>query len=44
MVTCKPGTPLYHCVKVKKNLLGQFKGQTLGPEDLERVFTDDPYG
>jgi hypothetical protein len=41
---CNPGTPLYHCVKVKKSMLGTFKGQTLGSEELDHVFTDDPYG
>ncbi|WP_344836027.1 hypothetical protein [Kribbella ginsengisoli] len=41
---CKPGTPLYHCVKVKKTLFGRFKSQTLGLEDFDEVFTDDPYG
>lgn len=40
---CKAGTPLYHCVKVKKGWFGRFKGEILGSEELNSSFTDDPY-
>jgi hypothetical protein len=43
---CKEGTPLYHCIKVKRNWLGTLSTRTLGPEDdaaLAAAFTDDPF-
>jgi hypothetical protein len=42
---CKPGTPLYHCIKVKQDWLGGFKAETLGPEEIADGFVmDDPFG
>lgn len=41
---CKPGTPLYHCIKVKKTALGRITGEVLGAEGLDHAFTDDPFG
>jgi hypothetical protein len=43
---CRQGTPLYHCIKVKRNWLGTLSTQVLGPDDdaaLAAAFTDDPF-
>ncbi|QAY71198.1 hypothetical protein [Xylanimonas protaetiae] len=40
---CAKGTPLFHCVKVRRGLFGRLTTEILGPEDLADVFTDDPF-
>lgn len=40
---CKPGTPLYHCVKVRESVFGRLSSELLGDEDIAEVFTDDPH-
>lgn len=41
---CKPGTPLYHCIGVKKGWLGAFRTVTLGSDTLGDAFVqDDPF-
>lgn len=42
---CKPGTPLYHCVRVRRDWLGRLHSELLdaGAVDPDEVFTDDPF-
>ena len=40
---CKPGTPLYHCIKVRKNWLHKWRAELLAEEDQSELFTDDPF-
>jgi hypothetical protein len=40
---CKPGTPLYRCIKVKKTIFGRIHTELLGDEHLDAAFTDDPF-
>lgn len=42
---CKPGTPLYHCIKVKNHWLQGLKSEVLGSEEFTNSFAmDDPFG
>jgi hypothetical protein len=40
---CKPGTPLYHCIKVRKGTFGKWRAELLDEQDPTDVFTDDPF-
>ncbi len=42
---CKPGTPLYHCVRARRSFWGTWKTELLDDAevDLDTAFTDNPY-
>ncbi|BCW75437.1 hypothetical protein NicSoilB11_17620 [Arthrobacter sp. NicSoilB11] len=41
---CKAGTPLYHCIRVRKGWFNSLLSDTLGPQDMEDAFAvDDPF-
>ncbi len=39
---CKPGTPLYHCLKLRKSVFGRWQAELLDDNDPADLFTDDP--
>ena len=40
---CEPGTPLYHCLKLRKSRFGgNWQAEILGDGDPAGLFTDDP--
>jgi hypothetical protein len=40
---CKPGTPLYHCIKVRKGIFGRWRAELLDDQEPSELFTDDPF-
>lgn len=40
---CKPGTPLYRCIKVRKGWFGRWKKELLAGKVYEDPFTDNPW-
>ncbi len=40
---CKPGTPLYHCLKLRKGAFGKWRPELLEERESGDVFTDDPF-
>jgi hypothetical protein len=39
---CQPGTPLYHCLKLRKSRFRDWQSELLGDSDPADLFTDDP--
>jgi hypothetical protein len=39
---CKPGTPLYHCIKARKGFRG-WRAELLDEQEPADLFTDDPF-
>lgn len=40
---CQGGTPLYHCLKLNKGMLGGWSGQLLEEAKRDELFTGDPF-
>jgi hypothetical protein len=40
---CNRGTPLYHCMRVRKGIFGKWRAELLDEQEPDAVFTDDPF-
>jgi hypothetical protein len=40
---CQSGTPLYHCLRLRRRLFGDWRGELLDDAAQADLFTDDPF-